>query len=365
VVEVAIIGGGVVGAATAWALGGRGVRLFERGAQPGSEATGQNAGMQRRLVRDPIERALAVRSGHALAALPDGFESTAVRRVGGVVACAGPDAALTAAAAALGQAGVGVVPLAVDALRRAAPVLEGQASGWWVDEAVIDAHGLVRGFLAGARANGARIDLRRPTRVAVAGGRVVGVETDDGPVAADAVVVAAGAWAPEIAAALGLHRPLSPRARHLAVLGPDPRATRPHPWVWVDDAGVYLRPEAGGWLCSPCDEVPAAPHPGPGPATHAGLASLAEKLTRWAPAVAGAPIRAAWTGWRTFTPDRRPLIGADPEVSGLFWAVGLGGAGVSCAFAAGELVADALAGRTPDWIDPRALDPGRFVGGTS
>jgi glycine/D-amino acid oxidase-like deaminating enzyme len=321
--------------------------------------------MQRRLVRDPVERAMAVRSGRALTALPDGFEPTGVRRVGGVVACAAPDAALSAAAADLAAAGVEVVPLDATALRRTAPVLECAANGWWIDEAVIDAHALVRGFLTGAQARGARIDLRRPTRVVTSGGRVVGVETDDGPVAADAVVVAAGAWAPEIAAALGVHRPLSPRARHLAVLGPDPRATQPHPWVWVDDVGVYLRPEAGGWLCSPCDEVPTAPHPGPGPATHAGLASLADKLGRWAPTVAGAPIRAAWTGWRTFSPDRRPLIGADPEVSGLFWAVGLGGAGVSCAFAVGELVADAVAGRAPDWIDPRALAPGRFVGGTA
>ena len=78
--------------------------------------------------------------------------------------------------------------------------------------------------------------------------------------------------------------------------------------------------------------------------------ALAEKLAAAIPSVASLPIRAGWTGLRTFTPDRRPLLGPDPEVEGLYWAVGLGGAGVTSAFAVGELVAAKILGKPVDWL---------------
>ncbi len=229
---------------------------------------------------------------------------------------------------------------------------------WHVPDAMLDPAALVKAFLRGAT-----VRLRTRARVAVAGGRVVGLDTPDGRIEADHVVVAGGAWASGVARDLGLHRPLRPLARHLFQTEPDPASHRDHPWCWIDDAGLYARPEAGGWLCSPCDEVERHPD-GPGsagPSTAEGATLLAEKLARFAPDLAHLGIRAGWTGLRTFTPDRRPLLGPDPEIEGLHWAVALGGHGVTCAPAVGELVADGIRGHVPVWIDARALAPGRFV----
>ena len=42
-------------------------------------------------------------------------------------------------------------------------------------------------------------------------------------------------------------------------------------------------------------------------------------------------IRRAWAGLRTFCPDRRPTVGADPDAPGFVWVVGQGGGGIKTA----------------------------------
>ncbi len=347
--DVAVLGAGLAGASVAWWLRGRSVVVVEQGEQPGAEASAQNAGMQRRLVVDSVERALAVRAGRWYDALPAGFEPGAVRRTGGITALADDAHRMDAAVADLRAEGIPVD-------ERASIFLDVRRE-WHVPEAMLDPTALISGFLREAT-----VRLRTRARVAVAGGRVVGLDTPDGRIDADHVVVAGGAWAVAVSRDLGLYRPLRPLARHLFQTEPDPASNTDHPWCWVDDAGLYLRPEAGGWLCSPCDEVERHPvGPGSaGPTTADGATLLAEKLARFAPHLTHLGIRAGWTGLRTFTPDRRPLLGPDPEIEGLHWAVGLGGHGVTCAPAIGEVVADGIRGHVPVWIDVGALAPGRF-----
>jgi D-arginine dehydrogenase len=130
-------------------------------------------------------------------------------------------------------------------------------------------------------------------------------------------------------------------ARHLLVSAPHPLSSGVHPWTWVDDVGVYARPEAGGWLVSPCDEraVDAPPGPGSsGPVDADQRAVAHDKIERWMPALREITFRGGWTGLRTFTADRHPLLGEDPVTNGLIWFCGFGGFGVSCAVGAAETV---------------------------
>ena len=153
-----------------------------------------------------------------------------------------------------------------------------------------------------------------------------------------------------------------PLARTLLHSAPHPLSRPDHPWCWVDDAGVYARPEGAGWLVSPCDEARRAPPAGPGSAgevTPAGETLAAEKLTRLMPALGDLRIAGGWTGLRTFAPDRRPLIGADPALDGLWWAAGLGGFGVTCGYAVGEALAAWMRGQDTPWLRPGAVSPGR------
>ncbi len=88
---------------------------------------------------------------------------------------------------------------------------------------------------------------------------------------------------------------------------------------------------------------------------------LAEHLLGTLEGPADLEVRRAWAGLRTFAPDRRPAIGPDPRLPGLVHASGLGGFGMMTSAAVGELVADLLTRRAPDWIDWCAVAPTRFA----
>ncbi len=114
------------------------------------------------------------------------------------------------------------------------------------------------------------------------------------------------------------------------------------PVVWRVDEPIYFRPEAGGLLASPCDETPW--EPGIPPTSPEALDLLADKLSELAPALGAAKVQRAWACSRTMTEDREPVIGPDPRVRGLLWLAGLGGRGITCGVAMGELLARCAVG---------------------
>ena len=75
-------------------------------------------------------------------------------------------------------------------------------------------------------------------------------------------------------------------------------------------------------------------------------------------------VERKWAGLRSFAPDRRPVYGFDPQVSGLFWCAGQGGFGIQTAPAAARLAAAVLLGAPAHpsvaTIDPAAYAPDRF-----
>ncbi|MCA9489798.1 MAG: FAD-binding oxidoreductase [Myxococcales bacterium] len=364
--DVVVVGAGLAGLATAWHLAPSArVLVLEQAEQAGTEASAQNAGMVRRLGEDPYERALAVRTAAWLADPgPDWAERAPLRVVGAVLGLARDPQHLHDAVAHLRARGIAVERpgdlIAVAPALAGAPLTE----AWWVaDERVADAWSLIQGFLAGLRRNGGSVRTRtRVTGLRVQAGRVTGVDTDQGPIDAGRVLLAAGAWTSRLVATHGLHRPLIPLRRTLVLTAPHPLSRPDHPWVWIDDEGVYARPEGGGWLVSGCDEAVDPPGEGPGSRgpLDPSLAALAlDKVARFLPALAEARVVGGWSGLRTFAPDRRPVLGADPDLAGLWWAAGLGGFGVTCGYAVGEAVSSWMDGRSVDWLSPRGVSPGR------
>ena len=364
--RVLVVGGGLAGVSAAWHLASsHDVVVLEQGRQLAGEASADNAGMVRRLGEDPYERALAVRTHAFLERLGPDWDGLAVsRRVGAVLGLVCEPHRLHDAAAHLRARGVRVE--GCDAPAEVAPILKGTDLVWaWhlPDERVADAHALVTGFARGSRRRGVVLRTRCRVEAIVAGGGGLGVETSDGLLEADAVVLACGAWAGGLASRLGLERPLVPLRRSLLQTGPHSMSRPDHPWTWLDDVGVYVRPEAGGWLCSPCDEAVDRPAEGPGSRGTVAVenrALLLDKLARYLPAMGEPRFVGGWTGLRTFAPDRRPVLGADPDVEGLWWVAGLGGFGVTCAAAAGEAVASWMRGVATPWLSPAPVGPGRL-----
>ena len=363
--DVLIVGAGLAGCSVASRIAAqRSVLLLDQGA-PGAEASAQNAGMVRRMGEDPYERALALRTHDWMCDPGEGWADLAPsRRTGAVLALAHDDHHLHDAAAHLRASGAQISTWTGDP-GAIAPGLAGARlrTVWHLpDERVADAWSLISGFLQIARRHGAGVRPDTPVRALIReGDRVIGVRTDHEELHADAVVLAAGAWSGRLASDVGLRRPLIPLRRALLQTEPDPRSDG-HPWCWIDDVGVYVRPEAGGWMVSGCDEAVSWPS-GPGsrgPLEDVPRALAAAKLERWLPALAGARFRGGWSGLRTFAPDRRPVLGADPAAPGLWWAAGLGGFGVSCSYAVGDAVGSWLLGEDVPWLGRAPVSPGRL-----
>ncbi|MFN5818810.1 MAG: FAD-dependent oxidoreductase, partial [Novosphingobium sp.] len=73
-----------------------------------------------------------------------------------------------------------------------------------------------------------------------------------------------------------------------------------------------------------------------------------------------ARIEHRWAGLRSFTPDRLPVYGFDPNEPGFFWFAGQGGFGIQTAPAAADLACALLLGQGPGAVDPEPYDPARF-----
>ena len=343
--DVIVIGGGIAGLSTAWALaraGARRVHLIEREPTLASHASGRNAGILRHIDDDALSATLAVRSRQLLATLA--VDAAPMRRTGALFL--GGAARLQRMAVLAAQVDVACETLEATSLRRAMPLLEcndGVAGLLVHDDGVLDVHAVVLAVAREARGAGVKIDTSGEVQAIVTrDGRIEGVRMVDGVIRAGAVVIAAGAWASALGSACGAPLPLESRRRHLALLVPDQKVEREMPVVWRLDQEVYFRPESGAVLASPCDEdVWPAEVP---PCSVAALELLAERLACSAPMLATAAVRRSWACLRTFVPDRGLATGADPRVRGLFWLAGLGGRGMTCGLAAGELAADALLG---------------------
>ncbi len=364
--DIVVVGAGLAGLSTAWHLAPHArVLVVDQADGIGAEASSQNAGMVRRLGEDPFERALAIRTAAWMAEPGPRWPVEPPSRITGAVLGLGVDPThLHDAVAHLRARGISVHALSDPA--SVAPALAGAplVAAWWLpDERVAEPWTLLQGFSIGLRDHGGALQLRtRVTGLRRQADRIVGIDTDRGPIHAERIVLATGAWSAALASDHGLSRPLFPLRRTLLQSAPHPRSSADHPWVWIDDVGVYARPEAGGWLVSGCDEAIDPPAAGAG--SRGGVEPLhralaASKLDRWMPALSDAALRTGWTGLRTFAPDRRPILGSDPEAEGLWWAAGLGGFGVTCSYAAGEAVASWIRGIPTPWLRPRPVSPGR------
>ena len=75
-------------------------------------------------------------------------------------------------------------------------------------------------------------------------------------------------------------------------------------------------------------------------------------------------VERTWAGLRSFAPDRKPVYGWDPRLSGFFWFAGQGGFGIQTAPAAARLASQLLLERPRDAmtqaLDEQSFSPARF-----
>jgi glycine oxidase len=352
--DCVVIGGGIAGAATARALAARGRRvLLLDKAMPGGEASGASAGMLTPQVEvqvdDPILPLAIAGRGRYAELVPE-----LDRRTGVNVGWAGGGSvqvALDEAEARELQAQVGAqcaIGLRAEWLDRAALARRHTGIGpaaigalFAPDDARVNNVTLTAALLADAVRYGAEIvDHEEVTAIVTASARVTAVTTARGHYATAAAVVAAGAWSPGLQ---GLPRtlPIEPVRGQIAVV----TWPKGEPQGVLFGHHVYIVPRGDeALLGSTMEQAGFAKDTTPG-----GLGGIFSGTAALLPALAHQPILRTWAGLRPMTPDACPMIGPDPDVTGLWYATGHGRKGILLGPLTGEIIRDLMLDGKTAW----------------
>jgi 4-methylaminobutanoate oxidase (formaldehyde-forming) len=377
--DVVVIGAGVVGASVAWHLaqaGNSDVVLLER-SKIGSGTTWHAAGNMETWRADPL---LGDMVDYTVRLFPELEADSGVafgwRQTGRVHFTADPRVmeSYRAIPARARARGVEVELLDAGGVGEKLPILsiEGLKGGLWTpNDGRVDPTNLATAYARGATKRGVRLVEGAPvTRILVADGRVTGVETAQGPIRCEAVVLAGGLWSTSIARSCGVALPLV-GAQHFYLLTKAIEGlSRDLPLFLSYDELLYGREDVGGLLLGVFDKnaIPVEAEDLPGDFSFALLdedweqiAPNLEILQRRFPLLATTGIRAHVNGPESFTPDGNMLLGELDEPSGLHLACGMNSNGIALAAGVGLLTAERVLGRPPS-LDATRLDPGRFAG---
>ena len=195
------------------------------------------------------------------------------------------------------------------------------------------------------------------TGLKVSGDRVSAVTTPTGVIEADAVVLAAGVWSPDLARSIGLNLPVLPvkgQVMSLRALGKRPRQV-----VWSGECYLVPRPDGEIVLGATEEEGNYDARP-----TLAGVNRLTEAALEVVPAAGGFVVDRVWAGLRPAAPDRHPIVGWAPGVEGLMIATAHYRNGVLLGPLTGRRVAEQIAKKGAASPEFARFGPERFqIGG--
>jgi glycine oxidase len=362
--NVAIIGAGVIGLAIAWRLAARGtpVQVFDRGAA-GAGASHAAAGMLAACAEaEPGEEALVALGRESQARWP--AFAAELLAASGIDVDLRPEGTLLLALTADDQARLTHqlvfqqkldLPLkwisAVETRRRE-PHLAGKLAGavFSPEDTQVDNRKLVAALRIAAEAAGVRVsEYRSVNTISSRGGRVDGIILADGTkVGADAVVLAAGAWARSIEGVdPKLRPPVRPIKGQMLALRMDPVAPLLSHVVWAP--GAYLVPRRDGRLLVGATVEEKGYDTS---LTAGGMLTLLEVAWRAVPAIEELAIDEMWVGHRPGSRDDAPILGAGP-IDGLIYATGHHRNGILLA----PITADAIARLVLDGVVEAVIRP--------
>jgi glycine/D-amino acid oxidase-like deaminating enzyme len=348
--EVAIIGGGIVGASAALFLRrlGLSVVLLERDLC-GSRSSGVNYGGVRRQGRPPSQLALAQRAHAIWAELPRliGTEGEYLRSGHLKIARSEADlAALEDYREHTRGWGMDLEILSARAVRERCPWLGAAAVGGSLcpQDGQANPRLVSPAFARAAQKLGA--DIREQAPVSEAAHDGTGFVVRSGAsleVRSRFLLNCAGAWADRIAAQFGETVPMQSGNPQMAVTEPLPAFMNFS--LGVEGGGVYARQVSrgncviGGGKGHALDVLRAR-------VQAADLAGLMRQAADLLPALRHAHIIRTWSGTEGYLPDRLPVIGPSATTPGLIHAFGFAGGGFQLGPAVGAVLADLVRGGT-------------------
>lgn len=359
--DIAIIGAGIAGLSAAYFLSrDANVVVLEQESQPAYHTSGRSAALFIGGYENSDVAELTQASAGFLHQPPPGFSPTPLLQPrGGLnIARHGEEAALAEDLTTWQAYCPDRDEIEVQACLEMCPILREELIGAATYDAgmmTIDAHALLEGYRKGLVKNGGQLltewqvsEIRNNNRWSV-------TTRSGGHLETDILINAAGCWASTIGELAGAApMQLQPLRRTAAIIdAPAEASTWPVVHTIAND--LYFKPEAPGLMVCGQDETPSEPMD-----AYPHDIDIAVAMDRFTGFTTLPVSRVAhqWAGLRTFSADRRPVLGFDHAAPRFFWLAGQGGFGIQTSAGLGRLTADAILHETSV---PPALSCKRFT----
>lgn len=222
----------------------------------------------------------------------------------------------------------------------------------------------------GARLGGARIvEETKATAITQKNGRVTGVVTGKGTIAAEYVVNCAGMWAREVGKMAGVRVPLHAAEHYYLITEPIESMHPDMPIVEDPDLFAYYREESGGLMLGLFEPV-AQPWGTAGIPEDFRFGEIApdwdrmtphlERAMKRIPIARGIGVKMLFCGPESFTPDMGPMMGEAPELENYFVAAGFNSLGILLGGGVGRVMAQWIVDGYPP-VDISEIDVARMA----
>lgn len=368
--EIVIIGGGVMGASTAYHLAARGQKgllLLEKEDFFGQGATGRCAGGVRYQFSTEVNVRLSKASLPMLERFEDEIGQAIDYRQCGYLIFSGKQSDLVAFRQNVelqNRLEVATEWLPGDEIRRRLPEMrleDVQGGTYNAKDGLVDPNSVVMGYIGAATRLGAQfLTGIEVTGIEVESGQISAVQTSTGIVQAPVVVNAAGPWAGLVGSMAGVEVPITPLRRQMLTTSPLPELRPDFPFVIDFPQSLYFHREGEGLLTGMSN-----PHEKPGFNQEVDpeweLVNLEAAAARL-PMLEHAGLVAHWAGLYEVTPDAHPIYGRTP-VEGFYLCAGFSGHGFMHGPVTGKLMSEFILDGQAATVDVSMLDLARFSEG--
>ncbi len=341
--NVVIVGGGIIGSCIAYFLAreGAGVTVLEKGPIC-AEASSAAVGMTIVSTRDGFLLELASRSLKMLEELQAELETPMELNHWGTMTLLRTEEEFRQQEAYVEKQrarGMPIELLGREAALRMEPLISPDILGAVHSpvDAAISPFSATVAFARGAKRLGATFKTGvEVTSLKLEGDRVTAAVTRDGEVAGDVIVLAAGAWSPQLARTIGIDIPIEPSRGQILVT----EAQGPLSRTIVKDTGhIYICPTArGNYAIGSMTEKAGFNKQ----VTPAKLQEYLREGARLLPALKGVRIIRSWAGLRPLSPDNMAILGPVEGYEGIVMAAGHSRLGILLSAVTSKIVSDLI-----------------------
>jgi len=365
--DVIIVGGGVMGASTAFYLSERGVPktiLLDKEELFGQGATGRCAGGVRYQFATEVNIKLSLESLPILERFKANFGQTIdYKQVGYLFLLTDPDSVKQFQENVKLQHSLGVETewLSGDEVRLRFPMMNLEdviAATNHAKDGVVDPNGVVMGYINSSRRLGAKaFNNIEVIDIQIESGRVTGVQTNEGFISSPVVVNAAGPWAGVVGKMAGISIPIQPLRRQWLTTTRLPNLPENFPFMIDFSQSLYFHPEGEGLLTgmsNPDEEIGFDQNIDPDwELTH--IQSAIERF----PMLEQAGLSSHMAGLYELTSDAHPII-SNTSIEGFYVVAGFSGHGFMHGPAAGKCISEIILDGNSSTVDVSMLDLDRF-----